>query len=176
MSYRTPRGAGSLTVRRAPPRATRSDIVTHPMGSSNGPKGKSTPGSSAVCRLWPPLLVGAALLFMLSTAPDTTRPNIDGARLGAGASYRRAGEFALRERKLEAAVSMDATDQPAMRLSDVDNDSAPVELGADLATDPIDIVPANGVYAFTADDIDGTSVDLSVLQGKPTLMVNVASE
>ena len=79
-------------------------------------------------------------------------------------------------RKLEAAVSMDATDQPAMRLSDVDNDSAPVELGADLATDPIDIVPANGVYAFTADDIDGTSVDLSVLTGKPTLMVNVASE
>jgi glutathione peroxidase-family protein len=51
-----------------------------------------------------------------------------------------------------------------------------VELGADLATDPIDIVPANGVYAFTADDIDGTSVDLSVLTGKPTLMVNVASE
>jgi hypothetical protein len=112
---------------------------------------------------------------MLSTAPDTTRPNIDGARLGAGASYRRAGEFALRERKLEAAVSMDATDQPAMRLSDVDNDSAP-GAGADLATDPIDIVPANGVYAFTADDIDGTSVDLSVLTGKPTLMVNVASE
>ena len=52
------------------------------MGSSNGPKGADGPKGSAICRLWPPLVVGAALLFMLSTSPDTTPPQ---ARLGAGA-------------------------------------------------------------------------------------------
>ena len=134
------------------------------MGSSNGPKGADGPKGSAICRLWPPLVVGAALLFMLSTSPDTTPPQ---ARLGAGASYRRAGEFALRERKLEAAVSLDVPGerQPALRLSDVDTE-APADLGSG----------APGVFALTADDIDGRPVHLSVLSGKPTLMINVASE
>ena len=102
--------------------------MTRPMGSSNGPKGADGPKGSAICRLWPPLVVGAALLFMLSTSPDTTPPQ---ARLGAGASYRRAGEFALRERKLEAAVSLDVPGerQPALRLSDVDTE-APADLGS----------------------------------------------
>lgn len=159
----------SLSGGRAPG-DTRPDTVTRPMGSSNGPKGADGPKGSAICRLWPPLVVGAALLFMLSTSPDTTPPQ---ARLGAGASYRRAGEFALRERKLEAAVSLDVPGerQPALRLSDVDTE-APADLGSGDSDDP----GAPGVYALTADDIDGRPVHLSVLSGKPTLMINVASE
>lgn len=159
----------SLSGGRAPG-DTRPDTVTRPMGSSNGPKGADGPKGSAICRLWPPLVVGAALLFMLSTSPDTTPPQ---ARLGAGASYRRAGEFALRERKLEAAVSLDVPGerQPALRLSDVDT-----EAPADLGSGDSDAPGAPGVYALTADDIDGRPVHLSVLSGKPTLMINVASE
>ena len=130
----------SLSGGRAPG-DTRPDTVTRPMGSSNGPKGADGPKGSAICRLWPPLVVGAALLFMLSTSPDTTPPQ---ARLGAGASYRRAGEFALRERKLEAAVSLDVPGerQPALRLSDVDT-----EAPADLGSGDSDAPGAQGVYA-----------------------------
>ena len=43
----------------------------------------------------------------------------------------------------------------------------------------LDLVRENQIQAFkssAADDIDGRPVHLSVLSGKPTLMINVASE
>lgn len=135
--------------------------------------------------------IGAAFLVLyvcLSTSPRTTPTvdAIDNTRVG-GAALRRGGEGrgALAARYGGNTVGVDGgktsgdvsaksggdhvTAQALPKLSASSTMTTTASTGASIA-------PAKGLYALRAVDVDGVDTSLSFLQGKITLVVNVASE